>query len=186
MSEVIYWRVVETPLAPVFIAASATGVLSIQLDVEADRALEHLAARAEPDVRLLEGGAVIDDAAAQVEQYFSGRRTGINVPLDIEPGSEFARAVIDTVRRIPAGETMSYGDVAAAAGYPRAARAVGSVMCKNRLLLAVPCHRVVASGGLGGFGGRPHLKRWLLEHEGAVPTRSATPAPRSGRGARET
>jgi methylated-DNA-[protein]-cysteine S-methyltransferase len=78
----------------------------------------------------------------------------------------FRARVIATVRRIPVGRLATYGDVAAAAGFPRAWRAVGSVMRESRDP-SVPCHRVVAAGGrLGGFGSNLHLKRELLRAEG--------------------
>jgi methylated-DNA-[protein]-cysteine S-methyltransferase len=80
----------------------------------------------------------------------------------------FAARVLSTVRRIPAGQVATYGDIAAAAGRPGAARAVGTIMrrCAAR---DVPCHRVVAAGGhLGGFGGAVGLKRALLQAEGLL------------------
>jgi methylated-DNA-[protein]-cysteine S-methyltransferase len=86
------------------------------------------------------------------------------------PIGSFTRRVLSVVRRIPAGRVSTYGDVAAAAGRPRAARAVGNVMreCKAR---DVPCHRVIAAGGrLGGYGGNLGLKRALLRAEGIVLT----------------
>lgn len=78
----------------------------------------------------------------------------------------FRRRVLATVRRIPAGHVATYGDVAEAAGYPRAARAVGNIM-KGCSVAGVPCHRVVAAGGrIGGYGGNESLKRALLRAEG--------------------
>jgi O-6-methylguanine DNA methyltransferase len=82
--------------------------------------------------------------------------------------SQFTRRVLSCVRRIPAGRVATYGDVAAAAGRPRAARAVGNIMreCKAR---DVPCHRVIAAAGrLGGYGGNLELKRSLLRAEGIL------------------
>jgi methylated-DNA-[protein]-cysteine S-methyltransferase len=84
------------------------------------------------------------------------------------PAAAFRARVIATVRRIPAGRLATYGDVAAAAGFPRAWRAVGSVMRETRDP-SVPCHRVIAAGGaLGGFGSNLHLKRELLRAEGHI------------------
>jgi len=83
-------------------------------------------------------------------------------------GSDFTRRVVATVRRIPAGRVATYGDVALAAGRPRAWRAVGNIMrdCAAR---DVPCHRVIAAGGaLGGYGGSLELKRSLLRAEGMI------------------
>ncbi len=87
---------------------------------------------------------------------------------DSQAASLFARRVLSAVRRIPPGRVSTYGDVAAAAGKPRAARAVGNIMagCTTR---DVPCHRVIAAGGrLGGYGGRLEMKRALLRAEGIL------------------
>lgn len=84
------------------------------------------------------------------------------------PSSDFTRRVLTVVRRIPAGRVATYGDIAAMAGRPRAARAVGNIM-KTCGLRDVPCHRVIAAGGaLGGYGGNLELKRSLLRAEGIL------------------
>ena len=101
----------------------------------------------------------------QTDEYFAGWRESFDLPFALH-GTEFQIAVWNAIRRIPYGEVRSYGEVAWMAGYPRAARAVGTACRKNPLLLIVPCHRVVASEGLGGYGGRPDIKRSLLKLEG--------------------
>jgi O-6-methylguanine DNA methyltransferase len=84
------------------------------------------------------------------------------------PDAKFRQRVLFAVRRIPPGRVATYGDVAAAAGAPRAARAVGNIM-KGCRVPGVPCHRVIAAGGrLGGYGGSEGLKRSLLLAEGVV------------------
>ena len=101
----------------------------------------------------------------QLEAYEQGRRKTFDLPLHLE-GSAFQVAVWRILLTIPFGATWSYGQVAAAVGNPRAARAVGAACGANRLALVVPCHRVIgSSGGLTGFGGGLTLKRHLLEHE---------------------
>ena len=86
--------------------------------------------------------------------------------------SSFSARVLSVVRRIPPGRVATYGDVAALAGRPGASRAAGNIM-RNCRDPAVPCHRVIAAGGVpGGYGGNPALKRALLEAEGLVVTRS--------------
>jgi methylated-DNA-[protein]-cysteine S-methyltransferase len=95
----------------------------------------------------------------------------LDVELDTCDLTDFGQAVTTCCRRIAAGTTMSYGELAATAGYPGAARAVGSVMRRNRWPLIVPCHRVVAAGGrLGGFSAPngPDMKRRLLNLEGSA------------------
>ena len=160
----INWQVTDTDLGPVFVAASASGVVALKVDASVEGELDALAAR-KSDVELVRGGGTADAAAHQIREYFEGKRWALDVPLDLGPSTEFQERVRNAVRAIPAGETRTYGEVAAEAGYPRAARAVGNVMRTNRVLLGIPCHRVVASDGIGGFGGRVDLKRTLLTHE---------------------
>ena len=108
-------------------------------------------------------------ARQQILGLLAGRRRALALDYRLPDGlTDFARAVLTQVARIPWGDTLTYGEVAIVAGRPGAARAVGNVMAANQLPLIVPCHRVVAAGGrLGGFGGRPELKRALLAHEGS-------------------
>jgi len=101
----------------------------------------------------------------QLDEYFAGCRQAFDLPLAL-CGTDFQLAVWNAIRRIPYGEVRSYGEVAMMAGYPRAARAVGTACRKNPVLLLVPCHRVVAADGPGGYGGRPDIKRALLRLEG--------------------
>ena len=101
----------------------------------------------------------------QLEAFFSGRLKEFHLPLRLE-GTPFQKRVWETLRLIPRGETMTYGEVAARLGQPGAARAVGGAAGKNRLLLVVPCHRVLASTGLGGFSCGISKKIELLQLEG--------------------
>lgn len=105
--------------------------------------------------------------ARELARFFQkGAAEIATVPLDLPSETEFEAAVREVVRQIPGGSTMSYGEVAAAAGRPGAARAVGRVMATNPVPPFIPCHRVVAAdGGLGGFGGGLEMKSRLLERE---------------------
>lgn len=87
------------------------------------------------------------------------------VELDLSGFNDFQRKVVSVVMDIPRGRTMTYGQVAALAGHPGAARAVGNIMAKNPFVIIVPCHRVVARQGLGGFGFGLHAKERLLAVE---------------------
>ncbi|MGY1602334.1 methylated-DNA--[protein]-cysteine S-methyltransferase [Geodermatophilus sp. SYSU D00815] len=109
--------------------------------------------------------AGLADVAAQVEEYFAGQREAFDLPLRPR-GSDFELAVWRELRRIPYGETRSYGAVAAAVGEPGGAQAVGLACGRNPLAIVVPCHRVVgADGSLVGFGGGLPRKRFLLDLE---------------------
>ncbi|NJC68849.1 methylated-DNA--[protein]-cysteine S-methyltransferase [Planosporangium thailandense] len=108
-------------------------------------------------------------AAAQLEEYFAGRRTAFDVPLADVGGTDFERAVWAALSTIPYGETRTYGQIADAVGDRGAARAVGMACNRNRLPVLLPCHRVVGAGGkLVGFGGGLRRKRLLLELEARV------------------
>lgn len=109
---------------------------------------------------------VLMETARQVREYISGVRRDFDLPIAPE-GTEFMKKVWRVLRRIPYGEVLTYGEVAEAAGSPRGARAVGGAVGSNGILIIIPCHRVVAKNGLGGFSGEGglELKRKLLEIE---------------------
>jgi methylated-DNA-[protein]-cysteine S-methyltransferase len=109
----------------------------------------------------------------QVSDYFRGKRSSFDVAIDPESPSTFDRSVWSTLIKVPAGRTITYGQLARRAGYTGAARAVGGAMARNPIPLIIPCHRVVGAGGsLQGFGMGLWRKRWLLDHEGAWPLKS--------------
>lgn len=110
-------------------------------------------------------------AAEELQGYFAGDLTEFSLPLDLGHLSGFGKAVSRYVAGIGYGEVRTYAEVAEAAGFPRASRAVGGVMAANRLPVIIPCHRVVSSGGsMGGYSapGGVATKRLLLEMEGVV------------------
>lgn len=111
---------------------------------------------------------ILDLAEAQLAEYFDGRRTEFDVPLDPR-GTPFQLAAWTTLRTIPFGQTISYGEQARTMGDARKARAVGGANGRNPLSIIVPCHRVVGTNGkLTGFGGGLSAKAWLLDHEKRV------------------
>lgn len=108
------------------------------------------------------------DFEKQLRDYLAGKRTQWNLPFFLE-GTPFQMAVWYACKEIPYGSTLTYEQLACGAGYPRAARAVGSAMAANPLPLIIPCHRVLpAGGGVGSYGGTPALKKALLSLEGAL------------------
>ncbi|HZC30900.1 MAG TPA: methylated-DNA--[protein]-cysteine S-methyltransferase, partial [Gaiellaceae bacterium] len=111
-----------------------------------------------------------NQVADVVVRYFAGEEVELNdVPVDLEYETPFLERCALALREIPRGEVVTYGELAALAGAPGAARAAGSFCARNRLGLFVPCHRVVAAGGLGSYGSHGvEYKRRLLELEGAA------------------
>jgi methylated-DNA-[protein]-cysteine S-methyltransferase len=145
----------DTPIGPLGLVASDRGLESVRFHARGFRT---------------EGSSpVLDAAAAQLEAYFAGDLTTFRLPLDLD-GTEFQRRCWLALATIPYGQTVSYGEQARRLGLgPAAARAVGAANGQNPLPLILPCHRVVgADGSLTGFGGGLHVKRFLLEHEGAL------------------
>ncbi|HXZ61744.1 MAG TPA: methylated-DNA--[protein]-cysteine S-methyltransferase [Acidimicrobiales bacterium] len=109
--------------------------------------------------------AVLEQAARELEEYFAGARTEFGVPVELD-GTPFQREVWAELTRIGYGETITYGELARRVGRPRGPRAVGQANGRNPIPIIVPCHRVVASGGIGGYGGGVKVKRALLALEG--------------------
>lgn len=109
---------------------------------------------------------LMEEAKRQLEEYFEGRRQDFELELDFERGSEFQQRVWKALTQIPYGETMSYGQVAKAAGSPKGARACGNAVGANPFLIVVPCHRVIKGDGtIGGFSSGLDKKRVLLDLE---------------------
>lgn len=107
--------------------------------------------------------------AKSLEKYLAtGKDSFSEYKVDLEGMTPFERNVLETIYRIPAGKTMTYAEVARAAGKPKAARAVGNVMAKNPIAIILPCHRILASGGMGGYGGGLDMKVKLLRLEGSL------------------
>jgi methylated-DNA-[protein]-cysteine S-methyltransferase len=105
-------------------------------------------------------------AATQLAEYFAGERCDFDVALAPIAATAFQREVWDALRAIPFGEVRTYAEVAASVRRPKASRAVGNANHANPWPVVVPCHRVVAANGLGGYGGGDEVKRFLLALEG--------------------
>ena len=116
------------------------------------------------------GASPLNELAERLRSYFRGGRDSFaDVAIDLDGYTDFQRAVVETLRSVPWGEVVSYGELAALAGYPNAHRAAGSVCAHNRFPLIVPCHRVVAANGIGRYGASGvEYKRRLLELEGVT------------------
>ncbi|MFM2301624.1 MAG: hypothetical protein RLZZ84_1360 [Pseudomonadota bacterium] len=159
----IRWAVVSTSLGPMLVAATDKGVC--RLSFGEDRAA--LEARF-PKAELAHGGDGFKALLNQVIAAVEAPGDFAHIPLDVK-GTAFQEAIWRELRRIPAGETRSYAQLAAAAGKPKAVRAAGSANGANNVAVLIPCHRVIRTdGSLGGYAYGTEIKRQLLAKEGAV------------------
>ncbi len=161
---------VDSPLGPLTVAGTSAGLVRVAYaDYRSqDEILEDLAARVSP--RVLEAPARLDPVRRELDEYFEGRRTSFDVPIDWTLTRGFTREVLKATARIPYGEVGSYASVAGQAGSPRAVRAAGNALGANPMPVVVPCHRVLRSGGaLGGYTGGIERKEFLLRLEGRLP-----------------
>ncbi len=106
-------------------------------------------------------------AVRQLAEYFNGSRTAFDLPVGPE-GTAFQKAVWAELMKLPFGRTVTYGGLAGRLGKPKAARAVGGAVGRNPILIIIPCHRVLAERGLGGFSAGTDKKIALLRHEGIL------------------
>lgn len=159
----LFTRSIATPIGRLDVVAHDTAVVSIWFEHDQHGGRPAPAVRVEPGEHPL-----LDRAVAQLEEYFAGTRTEFDLPLD-PTGTAFQHQVWDALRRIPFGETITYGQQALMLGDRNKSRAVGAANGKNPIPIVVPCHRVVGSNGhLTGFAGGLDAKAWLLDHERAV------------------
>ena len=163
----VAYRTLDTPVGTLLLAATGAGLVRVAYPrQDHDAVLAELASLVSP--RILRSPARLDEAARQLAEYFAGRRRIFEVPVALRLARGFRRSVLAPLQQIPSGRTESYARVAAAAGSPRAVRAVGTACARNPVPIVVPCHRVVRSdGSSGGYAGGPEAKRALLTLEAA-------------------
>ena len=164
----VAFTTLDTPVGPLLLVATDRGLVRVAYAAEDhDAVLQSLADRISP--RVLRAPARLDPAVRQLEEYFAGRRHAFDVPIDLRLARGFRRAVLERLIQVPYAGTVSYAELAARAGSPRAVRAVGTACALNPVPLVVPCHRVVRSDGApGGYRGGPDVKRRLLALEAAA------------------
>lgn len=152
----------ESPLGTMIVAATRSGLAGVWF--EGQRHMPGCSGWPEqPD------HPVLCEAVAQLEEYFGGRRTQFDLPLDLQAGTRFQQSVWKALLAIPHGRTTSYGVLSQRIGRPAAVRAVGAAVGRNPLSIVVPCHRVLgAAGSLTGYAGGLQRKSALLHLEGAL------------------
>jgi len=162
--ETIRWTTFASPLGEMFIAATPKGICRLTFD-DSEASLTRLF----PNATIIQDDgalrALVEGALAAIERPLAMP----DLPIDVA-GTAFQEKVWRELRKIPAGETRSYADIAAAIGHPKAVRAVGSANGDNHVVVLIPCHRVIRSdGSLGGYGGGLDRKKQLLASEGHSP-----------------
>ncbi|MBG6084964.1 methylated-DNA--[protein]-cysteine S-methyltransferase [Zhihengliuella flava] len=168
----VAYRVVDSPVGPLLVAATEDGLVRVAFSSEGhESVLEHLSQSISP--RVLQAPGRLDDAARQLEAYFTGRSQTFDLRVDLRRSTPFRRRVQEYLPLIEFGQTASYRQVAEQVGSPRAVRAVGTACATNPLPIVIPCHRVLRSdGGLGGYLGGTDAKAELLALEGHPPAGS--------------
>src|SRR5262249_9300476 len=158
----VRYDVVDSPVGPLHLAGTDRGLARISYRGEGwEDELARLFG-----VRVLR--SPLDDVRRELDEYCEGRRREFALTLDLRVAPFYAD-VLPELARVPYGSTETYGALAAKVGRPKAARAVGTVMNRNPIPIVLPCHRIVgANGSLTGYGGGLHVKRALLELEGAI------------------
>ena len=163
----VAYDLTDSPIGELLVAATDRGVCRISFDPDPERELEELAKAY--GIRVLRSTRPLDRPRRELDEYFEGRRRDFGVDVDLRPVPAFQQLVLAELRRVPYGETATYGGLATRIGRPRAARAVGGALNRNPVPIVVPCHRIVgASGSLVGYAGGLERKERLLALEGVL------------------
>ncbi len=157
----------HTKFGTIHTAATEKGLALISLPGESGKLFEGKIEKLFPDYEIHFRGNINKQAQKQLVAYLDGQLKKFTLKLDIQ-ASSFQRKVLKRVTKIPYGKTMTYGKIARAIGHPKAYRAVGTANARNNLPIVIPCHRVIASSGLGGYGAGLEMKKKLLRLEGAL------------------
>lgn len=160
----IFTYYVNTEIGKLHLAATQKGLALITMPSVSRKEFETELKELFPNALFKEENSVLKKTAKQLEKYFKGNLSEFSVPLDIQ-GTQFQKKVLNRVLKIKYGQTKTYGQIAVAVGSPKAYRAIGSANAKNRIPFIIPCHRVVASNGLGGYAGGLKLKEKILQIE---------------------
>jgi methylated-DNA-[protein]-cysteine S-methyltransferase len=161
------YDLVDSPLGRLLVAAGDRGILRISYDADVEQHLEWLSRVA--GRKVLRASRQVDLVRRELDEYFEGRRHSFDLAVDLRGMTPFAERVLTELARVPFGQTATYAELAARAGNPKAARAVGMTMNRNPVPIVLPCHRVIgADGSLVGYAGGLERKIALLTLEGVL------------------
>jgi O-6-methylguanine DNA methyltransferase len=160
---IYYWEFQRRGIS-VHVASSHIGAVMVKLKFNSENSFMTELISSAPNAELIEDRTHNEGLIGIIEAYIKGNNPAINVPWDIN-ATPFMYNVYRSACTIPYGETKTYKDVAFMAGTPKGVRAVGQALKKNPLVILIPCHRVVAVNGLGGFNSGIDMKRYLLDLE---------------------
>jgi O-6-methylguanine DNA methyltransferase len=164
---VIHYTITNFPIGKLLISNSNKGITHILFEYQILQ-FESIIKKKFPNETIVRDDKSLTQTVLQLKEYFSRERESFNLALDLAM-PPFHQKVLDAVKKIPFGKTISYSDVAERAGNIKAARAAGSANANNPIPIIIPCHRVLASGGrLGGYAGGLKIKNYLLNLEGAL------------------
>lgn len=150
-----------------YAAASGAGVCRVTSGLTDEAFVTDMLNRFDAELAFVPDDGLLSSVEDQITRYFEGKLKDFDLPMDFLRGTSFTRQVWTAQRAIPYGQWRSYKWVAEQVRRPRAARAVGQANSSNAIGILVPCHRVITSDGrLGGYGGRPDIKAFLLDLEG--------------------
>ena len=166
MAADLTWTRLATPLGPLTVVTSSAGVVATELGEPSERSVLEVASDRSELRRDDDGLAALRN---DVEGYFAERIHTFATPVDLSFARGFTRRVYEATIEVPYGELRTYGDIASAAGSPRAYRAAGTALRHCPIELWIPCHRVVPAGpGYGTYGGHPERREFLLRLERTI------------------
>lgn len=164
---VIFTHSFKSDIGTIRIASTLIGLAYLTLPGESEKDFKKSLKKNFPDFEFRQGGSFNKEIESQIKKYLDGRLKKFKVKLDWQT-TPFREKALKQIAKIPYGKTKTYGEIAQEIGNPKAVRAVGSANATNKFPIIIPCHRVLASNGLGGYGGGLELKKKLLIIEGAL------------------